>query len=297
MVPAAATRRLRACCAVAMLALLVAGCGGSPAPSGDGPRPHGTVRVLYAASLLDALENQVGPAFRAATGYAFSGYPGASTALANEETGGVYQGDVFISASPAVNGVLEKSGFESWYATFGSTRLVLGYNPRSRFAAALRSRPWYRVIREPGIQVGRTDPALDPKGALTVTALTAAQRIYHLPGFAAGLERSSIVFPEEDLLGRLEAGQLDAGFYYTLETAAAHIPTVSLGAAAQSTTFTVAMLRGAPDRTAAVAFVRYLLGPARAILRADGFTPQPPHLYGSRAAVPAALRSLFGTGR
>ena len=47
--------------------------------------------------------------------------------------------------------------------------LVLGYNPSSKFAQALRTKPWYDVIDQPGFLIGRTDPTTDPKGVLAVT--------------------------------------------------------------------------------------------------------------------------------
>ena len=69
----------------------------------------------------------------------------------------------------------------SWYAKFGSSPLVLGYNPNSTFAQALRTKPWYEVIDQPGFLIGRTDPATDPKGVLAVTALDQAATAHNLP--------------------------------------------------------------------------------------------------------------------
>ena len=40
------------------------------------------------------------------------------------------------------------------------------------------------MLREPGIRIGRTDPKLDPKGALTVQLLNKAEQVYHQPGLA-----------------------------------------------------------------------------------------------------------------
>ena len=48
--------------------------------------------------------------------------------------------------------------------------------PASRFAADLKTKPWYEVLREPGIRIGRTDAKLDPKGALTLQAAGARRR-------------------------------------------------------------------------------------------------------------------------
>src|SRR5665213_4079563 len=120
------------------------------------------------------MNNQVGPAFGTATGYTFVGTSGDSGSLANESKGKVETGDVFVSASPAKNALLEgaaNGNWVSWYATFAVSPLVIGYNPKSRFAAQLATKPWYEVVDQPGFLLGRTDPATDPKGALAVQAL------------------------------------------------------------------------------------------------------------------------------
>ena len=68
------------------------------------------------------------------------------------------------------------------------------------------------------------------------------------------------VFPEETLVGRLQAGQLDAGFFYAVEASAANIPTVSLGSKWRSSaTYTITRAEpGARTRQAAIAFVSFL---------------------------------------
>ena len=133
------------------------------------------VDVLYAGSLVSLMERGIGPAFEAAAGETFRGYGGGSNGLANQIKGKLRRGDVFVSANPAVNDALTGSAngdWESWYVNFAQSPLVIGYNPSSRFAEALRTKPWQEVLREPGIRIGRTDPKLDPKGALTVQLMT-----------------------------------------------------------------------------------------------------------------------------
>jgi molybdate/tungstate transport system substrate-binding protein len=171
---------------------------------------------------------------------------------------------------------------------------VLAYNPQSAFAAELRSRPWYDVLEHRGLRFAMTDPKLDPKGELTVQVLREAQRRHHLPvGFAARLTNRASVFPEPELLGRLESGQLDAAFFYRDEAKPAHLPVVSLGQPAEAAALTVTVLQRAPDPAAGVAFVRYLLTAAKPALVAEGLDVTHPVLAGDRAAVPAALRPLL----
>ena len=115
--------------------------------------PSGPVDVLSAGSLQDLLQQQVATAVQKATGDTLNDTSMGSDALANGIKGGTLQGDVYISASPAVNRELEgeaNGNWVSWYAEFGSSPLVLGYNPSSRFTQALKTKPWYDVIDQPG---------------------------------------------------------------------------------------------------------------------------------------------------
>ena len=282
-------------------AVALAACGSSSSSSSAGAaKPaahHGTVSVLYAGSLAHLMESDLGPAFSHAEGYTFQGVGAGSTELVSQIKGKVRQGDVFISASPKANEALEgtaNGGWVTWYVTFAKAPLMLGYNRQSSFASQFHSKPWYRVITEPGIRVGRTDPKLDPKGKLTVEAIDAAAKQLGMPSLNHALAGFP-VFPEESLVGRLEAGQLDAGFFYANEATEQHIPVVALTPVSKSATYTVAILKGAPDTPGAEAFVSYLLGPAgRATLARHGLTVLSAKLTGSPSAVPASLRSLAG---
>ena len=256
----------------------------------------GPVDVLYAGSLVDTM-NLLGPAFQKATGYTFDGFSAGSTALATEIQGKTQKADVFVSAGTKAPASLEgsKNGdWVSWYAQFGTTPLYIGYNPKSKFAHDFKTEPWYKVITLPGFRLGRTDPAVDPKGVLAVTALDEAATKYKIPALKALATEMSDVFPEETMVGRLQAGQLDAAFFYEVEATAADIPTVTLGAIKLTNPYVVTVVNRAPHEAAAVAFVDYLLGPkAAAILRREGLTVDSPAiLFGPRSAVPSALRSL-----
>lgn len=302
----ATVRRIGASCLVAATSTLVlAGCGtnatsasstsgttASPVRTGSGP-----VDVLYAGSLTGLMEQQLGPQFDHASGYRFQGTGGGSTALASQIRGRTTKADVFISASPAVNASLEgaaNGNRVSWYATFATSKLVIGYNPKSRFATELRSKPWYEVIGSPGFRFGTTDPTLDPKGKLGEQALHHAAATHHVPALDALANGGADVQPESGLVGRLQSGQLDAGFFYASEAHAAGIPTVPLTGEDLDAVYTVTRVADAPDPTAADAFIAYLLGPdGSKVLRANGFdVVAPPTVTGT--GVPTALRHVFG---
>jgi molybdate/tungstate transport system substrate-binding protein len=242
----------------------------SAAASGSGP-----VNVLYAGSLVNLITKQVGPAFGQSSGYTVTGKGAGSTALVTDIKGKVDKGDVFISASPKATATLmgaANGDWVSWYVSYASSNVVLGYNPKSKFASDIKNKPWYQAITEPGLKLGFTDPATDPKGKLVAQGLSETAKAKNLPALTTIENDKGDVFPEETLVARLQAGQLDAAFFYTAEAIPAKIPTVPLQGETLKATYTISTLKGAPDEAGAEAFVAYLLGPSgQAFLKQDGF--------------------------
>jgi molybdate/tungstate transport system substrate-binding protein len=280
-----------------LLTAMLAASSPSAASSGQ------AVNVLYAGSLVNLMEHGIGPAFDRSTGDRFEGYAGGSNELANQIKGKLREADVFISANPKVNAELmgpPNGSHVSWFISFAQSPLVIGYAPSSRFAADLATKPWYRVLMEPGIRIGRTDPRLDPKGALTLQLMSKAGMFYGIPGLARRVlgepDNPAQVLPEETLIGRLQSGLIDVGFFYSTETHDAGIPEVALPASiAPKAVYTVTILRAAPHRSAGVRFVAFLLGSeGRKILKAHGLVLQRPMLSGPARALPRDLQSILG---
>jgi molybdate/tungstate transport system substrate-binding protein len=265
-------------------------------------RAADTVNVLYAGSLVNVMERSVGPVFDNKSGDRFQGYAGGSNKLANEIKGMLRRGDVFVSANPKVNDQLmgqTNGNWVQWYVTFAESPLTIGYNPASRFANDLKNKPWYEALAEPGLKLGRTDPKLDPKGALTIELFKRAEALYHKPDLSQKIlgepENPAQVLPEEALIGRLQSGQLDAGFFYSTETSDAKIPSVSLPEQiALKARYTITILRDAPNPSGAEKFVNFLLGAdGRDLLTQHGLAIVKPNLSGDATAVPAAIKSLI----
>lgn len=259
----------------------------------------GEVNVLYAGSLVNLMEHGLGEAFGKATGDTFRGFGGGSNGLANQIKGKQRRADVFISATPNVNDGLmgEANGnWVSWYATFAQSPLVIGYDPKSKFAADLKSKPFWQVLKQPGIRIGRTDPKLDPKGALTYALMAKAEQVYNQPGLTQAVlgagDNPVQVRAEEGLVGRLQSGQIDVGFFYSTETADAKIAAIALPAeVAQSARYTVTTVRDGANPQGAVDFVNFLLSPpGEAILKAHGLDTLTPAITGDKAALPKGLK-------
>jgi molybdate/tungstate transport system substrate-binding protein len=247
---------------------------------------------------VNLMEHGVGPAFDKATGNQFQGYAGGSNGLANQIKGNLRQGDVFISASPQVNDSLmgaANGDWESWYIAFAQSPLVIGYNASSRFAAEFKTKPWYQVLQEPGIKIGRTDTKLDPKGALTLTLLKRAETFYNSPGLTEKIiGRPSV--PEDLESTLLQSGVLDVGFFYSTETAEAKLPALSLPPAiTPKAVFTVTILHNAPNPEGADKFVAFLLGSdEQNLLKEHGLTLQKIGVSGDASALPKDIKAIVG---
>jgi len=237
---------------------------------------NGVVSVLYAGSLVTPMEGPIKSTL-AAQGIDFQGQGAGSKMLANLIGASVKKPDVFISVDPKlVTGLGSKV---SHATTFASTSLGIGWSDNSRRAALFASvaagkTPVVAALSTPGLAIGRTDPKLDPKGVYTVEGMTmlagadAEKRILGDP------ENASQIFPEEDLLARIDTGQADVGFFYRTEAVARGLHFVRLpGKAAMSDeiTYTLAVMRDAPHPAQATDFERFLLaGAGKAILQKAG---------------------------
>jgi molybdate/tungstate transport system substrate-binding protein len=265
-----------------------------------------TVNVLYAGSLVNLMERGIGPAFEKETGLHFRGYAAGSNKIANEIKGQLRRGDVFISASPKVNlGLMGASNGNhvAWYVNFAESPLMIGYNPQSRFANDFKTKRWDQVLQEPGIRIGRTDPKLDPKGAFTVEMMKKAAEFYHQPDLVektlGSPENPAQVLPEETLVGRLQSGQLDAGFFYSTETSDLKIPAVSPASEVQEkASYTLTILGDARNPKGAERFVEFLLSQkGREMLTEHGVDVVKLKVAGDAQSLPASLRTMIEAGQ
>ena len=314
--------------------LLLSACGSTTSGSSTStPAPKGTVSVAYAASLSNIFENAVKSAFDQSTGYTYQGEAKGSSALVNEIKGKLSFPDVFVSANPKLNAQLmgaANGNYASWYLDFARAEMVIGYNPNSKFAADFQAaangtKQWYQVLEEPGLRLGRTDPLLDPKGVNTIYTLELAAAYYNQPGLTQKIlgsdENTSQIFPEEELLSRLGAGQLDAGFFYINEVRGPNIPYISLPdqvnlgnptMAAQYATatwtnpktnlvskgapivYTVTVLNTAKNKAGGIAFANFLLSSqGQSLLQGQGVLTTPLTAGGDATAIPQQLQQYI----
>lgn len=266
-------------------------------PSTAAAKHSGDVDVFSAGSLKTLIQGKVASEFKAATGYTLVDNSAGSSDLAADIKDKVSVADVFISASPTVNTTLEgkaNGDWVSWYASFASSPLVIGYYPKSKFATDLRTMPWYDVITKPGFRLGRTNPTQDPGGVLAAKALEETAASKNLPALKTLATESSDEYVENPEEADILTGQLDGAFMYKADAISQDSPYVTLPGLNLAGDYTITVVKGAPHPAAAEAFITFLLGrEGQALLKADMFDlVTPPEVTGS--GVPSGLKNTLG---
>jgi molybdate/tungstate transport system substrate-binding protein len=241
------------------------------------------VSVLYAGSLVTPMEGPIKAAL-AQQGIEFQGQGAGSKMLANLISAGVKQPDIFISVDPKIVLGLGSKVLDA--ETFASTSLGIGWSNSSKHSASFSGLAGGKTsivaaLSTPGLVIGRTDPKLDPKGVYTVEGMTLLAGADGEKRILGDPENNAQIFPEEDLLARIDTGQADVGFFYRTEAVARGLNFVPLpGKASMSDeiTYTIADMRDAPHPETAAKYEQFILtGQGKAILEKAGveYLPKP----------------------
>jgi len=211
----------------------------------------------------------------------------------------------------------------TWYLGFVSNQITLAYTSHSKGAGQLTPANWYTVVSQPGVHIGRSNPAADPSGYQFLQMLQLAQSYYHDPGLAAAVLKnspdSSVAETETSLLAALQSGQIDYLAIYRSNALEEHLkyialpPPVNLSDQALAASYAKVTVNAgslgkkqakpiiygltipsnAPDPALAEKFIGFVLGPqGQAIMRSNGFVVINPALASSQGKVPAALQPL-----
>src|ERR1019366_1844663 len=124
---------------------------------------RGTLSVMNAASITRPMRALL-DSFSARTGVKYEVEPGSSLEIARRLTELHRTPDVVLLADPELFPHLLMPRYVRWYALFARDRIVLAYTDGSRGAGKVTSDNWRTVITQPGVEVGRSDPNMDPSG-------------------------------------------------------------------------------------------------------------------------------------
>lgn len=330
---AGATRFSGLAIALACAAFAVAGCGSSSksstsTASSAGKRSAGKTLIVFGAGTLANPFTKEIAAFKAA-------HPGITVHSQFGASGDRVKAVTQLGEPDDVLGVADYSlipkemfgsgqkRFATWYVGFVSNQITFAYTDHSKGAGQLTSSNWYRVLAQPGVHIGRSNPAADPSGYQILQMLKLAGGYYHDPSLSASVLKnspvSSVAETETSLIGALQSGQLDYLGIYRSDALQNHFryirlpPQISLSDPALAKTYATVSTQGAtgasvkakpiiygltvptnaPDPVLADQFVAFVLSPqGQAIMRANGFVVLSPALASDHSALPAALRPL-----
>jgi molybdate/tungstate transport system substrate-binding protein len=183
--------------------------------------------------------------------------------------------------------------YADWNIKFVSNELSIVYQEKSRFASQINSKNWYDILMKKEVAFGRADPNADPCGYRTILSLALAEKYYKKSELAKMISEKDLNYmrPKEvDLIALLESGSIDYIFLYRSVAIQHNLKYITLpdeinlknmSMAAQYATATteingkepgkketvkgepmvygVTMLRNAPNKPAAIAFLQFLL--------------------------------------
>jgi len=203
--------------ALATLACLLAATGSFAAGGGGGASVSGKLIVFHAGSLSVPFK-QIAAAFTKENPDVRVALEAAGSRTCARKISDLQRPcDVMASADYTVIDALLVPAHADWNIRFASNEMTITYHDESRGSDRINRDNWVDVLMESKVAFGRADPNADPCGYRSVLTMKLAEKHYERPGLAARMLRKDLrcIRPKEtDLLGLLEAGEIDYIFLY-----------------------------------------------------------------------------------
>jgi molybdate/tungstate transport system substrate-binding protein len=211
----------------------------------------------------------------------------------------------------------------TWYLGFVSNEITFAYTSRSKGATGLTAANWYKVLAEPGVHIGRSNPAADPSGYQILQMMQLAGGYYHQPGLSDSVLKNSpaasVAETETSLISALQSGQIDYLAIYKSTAQEEHLkyialpPQINLSDPAMAAEYAKVSIHAgslgtltskpiiygltiptsAPNAALGQKFISFVLGPqGQAIMRSNGFVIISPALANPQDKVPASIKPL-----
>lgn len=215
---------------------------------------------------------------------------------------------------------------------FATNELVLTFSEKSKFADETNTNNWFVILGRPGVLWGHSDPNIDPGGYRSLMAIQLAEKYYKKPGLykrlIANRPKENLRDKAVSLTSLVQNGDLDYAWTYRSLALQHHLKFVTLdehvnlaniayddfyGQASVRVTgetpgtyfdrkgrfvaYGITMLKDAPNRETAEAFLVYLCDPhgGQEILQRYGQPPFNPAFVPTRAmhqTLPESLKNL-----
>lgn len=240
--------------------------------------------------------------------------------------------DIMASADYTVIDKLLIPDFADWNIRFATNQLVLCYTDKSKYSNEVNASNWYDILKRKGVVWGHSDPNLDPCGYRSLMVLQLAEKHYKIPGLydelIANRPKENIRPKSVELVSLLQTGNMDYAWEYlsvAVQHGLKHVilpdeinlgnykydnfygqavvkvtgkePGTFMDINGQSCTYGVTLIKDAPNKEAAIAFLRYMLDPdgGLKVLKEMGqppFTPCRVPTTDMRAKLPKELKPL-----
>ena len=204
--------------------------------------------------------------------------------------------DIMASADFTVIDQLLIPHYADWNIRFATNRLVLCYTSTSRYAKEVNAQNWYEILLRKGVVWGHSDPNIDPCGYRSLMVLQLAEKYYKIPNlyksFIANRPKENVRPKSVELVSLLQTGNMDYAWEYRSvavqhELKFVELPDqINLGnyqhdsfysqavvevtgrkpgtymkKKGKSCTYGITLLKDAPNKEGAIAFLEYMLDP------------------------------------
>ena len=193
--------------------------------------------VAYAGSMGSMMEGPIKNATAQSLRLEMHGRAQGSSALAQLIVGGSIRPDIFLPVTPGPMLTVLRAGKADVAQPVAHTEMVIAYSPKSRFAARLDAaangkEEWWKILAEPGLRFGRTDPVADPQGRNIIFTMMLASKVYKQADLVEKILGPTInekqIFTEPTVEARLQSGELDAASAYKIQPGPFNLPYIAL---------------------------------------------------------------------
>jgi molybdate/tungstate transport system substrate-binding protein len=297
-----------------------------------GAEPEGRLTMFHAGSLTVPLITME-KAFEAKyPGVDLQREPSGSSKAARKVSDLKKPCDIMASADYRVIDKLLIPHYADWNIRFATNRLVLCYTDKSAYAGEINAGNWYKILGRKEVVWGHAEPNIDPCGYRSLMVLQLAEKYYKSPGLyhrlIANRPMENVRPKSVELVSLLQTGNMDYAWEY-LSVAVQHglkyvalpdqinlgnykydklyseavvrvtgkKPGTFMNIKGKSCTYGVTLIKDAPNREAAIAFLTYMLD-SRGGLKVLKDMGQPPFepcrvpTAEMKSGLPAPLRAL-----
>jgi molybdate/tungstate transport system substrate-binding protein len=253
---------------------------------------------------------------------------GGSIACARKITDLQQPCDVMASADYKVIDQLLIPQYADWNLAFALNEMAIVFAPKAKYTNEINDRNWYKLLGQPDVRFGRSDPNADPCGYRSVQCMHLSERYYK----KAGLEKSLLkkdnayIRPKEvDLLALLESNTIDFAFLYRSVAVQHHLkylvlpdsvnlkmkelaawyatssvaingkkPGEKVAQKGEPMIYSITVLKNAPNKTLAEKFVAFMVDPLKGkqIMEKNGQPGLSPAVAKGFDKLPESLKKL-----